>query len=217
MVPLAIGLGWAWSVPPPDLLVTGDGRHVAARLDDGRFVVLRDRAGDFVRDQLAEAAGIDGVSDGAMAGLANAPGARCSADFCVWTMRPAGAVGAREWTVMASRSSYRTDWQPLVAACARADIVIADRWLPRGCAPRWLKADRRLLDTTGGLAIRLDPLVVASAATGGRGKPWTDPPLIAPPRAPRPPRLAATAKGAGASPTPSSLSRDTPVPRYQIQ
>jgi competence protein ComEC len=173
--PLLAGLGWAWSTPAPDLLVTGDGRHVAVRLEDGSYALLRDRAGDFIRDQLAEAAGIDG----AMTSLVERGKARCSPDFCVWTMQGSG----RRWTVMASRSSVRTDWGPLVEACARVDIVIADRWLPRGCVPRWLKADRKLLAETSGLAIRLgaSPSVAAALATDS-GKPWRDPPKVMPPR-----------------------------------
>jgi competence protein ComEC len=43
----------------------------------------------------------------------------------------------------------------LAAACARSDIVIADRRLPSACKPRLLKADRALLGQTGGLAIDL--------------------------------------------------------------
>lgn len=171
---LAIGLVWAFSTSPPDLLVTGDGRHVAVRLNDGGYALLRDRAGDYMRDQLAEAAGIDGE----LGALVEAQGTRCSPDFCVWQVMR----GGRTWTIMASRSGYRTDWEPLVAACAASDIVIADRWLPRGCTPRWLKADRKFLETTGGLAIALNPPELSMVASGARGKPWADPPTVMPPR-----------------------------------
>lgn len=178
-VPLTAGALWAMSVTQPDLLITGDGRHVAARMDNGAYFVLRERAGDFVRDQLAEAAGIDDE----LAPLADQPGVRCSPDFCVWTMERAG----RNWTVMASRSGYRTDWEPLVAACAQVDIVVADRWLPKGCTPRWLKADRKALSATGGLAIRLSPPQVDAVAASWTGMPWGSPPTVMPPRQERPP------------------------------
>lgn len=173
-VPLVSGALWAMAVTPPDLLITGDGRHVAARMADGAFVLLRERAGDFVRDQLAEAAGMDEE----LGSLADQQGVRCSSDFCVWTMERAG----RNWTVMASRSGYRTDWEPLVAACAQVDIVIADRWLPKGCTPRWLKADRKALSERGGLAIRLDPPAADAVAASWRGMPWGSPPTIMPPK-----------------------------------
>ena len=44
-----------WRRRAPDLLVTGDGRHVAMRTADGELALLRARAGDYVRDMLAEA------------------------------------------------------------------------------------------------------------------------------------------------------------------
>jgi competence protein ComEC len=169
-----MGMVWAALVPAPDLLVTGDGRHVAIRADDGRYYLLRERAGDYVRDQIAEAAGSD---DDALA-VDAMPGARCSPDFCLWSIRR----GGRPWTVLASRSSYRVDWVPLVAACAHVDVVVSDRRLPRGCTPRWIKADREALERSGGLAIRFSPPVVNSVAADRRGKPWADPPRIAPTR-----------------------------------
>lgn len=179
-VPFIAGAAWAMSVSAPDLLITGDGRHVAVQMQDGRYALLRERAGEFVRGQLAEAAGIDEE----LASLADQPGVQCSPDFCVWTMERAG----RRWTVMASRSGYRTDWEPLVEACAQVDIVIADRWLPRACEPRWFKADRKALEATGGLAIRLDPPEVDAVAASWRGMPWGNPPTILPPK-PGPSRL----------------------------
>ncbi|QJQ32820.1 DUF4131 domain-containing protein [Sphingomonas lacunae] len=192
-VPFVLGAVWALSITPPDLLITGDGRHVAVRTDDGRYVLLRDRAGEFVRDQLAEAAGIDEE----LASLAEQPGVRCSPDFCVWTMERAG----RRWSVMASRSGYRTDWEPLVKACAEVDIVIADRWLPRACQPRWLKADQKALRETGGLTIRLDPPSVEAVAASWRGMPWGQPPTIMPPRrGQQEPPAERSAAGTGASP-----------------
>jgi len=45
----------------------------------------------------------------------------------------------------------------LVAACADVDIVVSERWLPKACTPRWLKLDRRALERTGGVVIRLSP------------------------------------------------------------
>jgi competence protein ComEC len=61
----------------------------------------------------------------------------------------------------------------MIAACAQADIVVADRPLPRACAPRWLKADLSFLRRTGGLAITLGdrPRVATVAERVGR-HPW---------------------------------------------
>ena len=52
----------------------------------------------------------------------------------------------------------------LAAACERTDIVISARWLPRSCQPHWLKADRALLERSGGLAIDLTSARVDSVA-----------------------------------------------------
>jgi competence protein ComEC len=170
LLPLAAGLGWAWTLPAPDMLITGDGRHVATRLADGRYALLRDRAGDFVREQLAEAAG----SDTAMLAVSDMPGSECNRDFCRWRI----VQDERQWTVLAALSRDRSDWHSLVDACAAADIVIADRWLPQACVPRWLKVDRNVLSETGGLAIHLRERRITAARDSARGKPWDAPLLV---------------------------------------
>jgi len=144
-VPLALGLAWSLTVPAPDVLVTGDGRHLAAGTDQGDVVILRTRAGDYVRDLLAETSGID----------ADLPdmddAADCNPDACAATL----VRGGRAWRLLAFRTRAYVETEPLRRACAEADIVVAERRLPKACAPRWLKADATLLKRTGGLAIRL--------------------------------------------------------------
>ena len=70
-----------------------------------------------------------------------------------------------------ARSRDLVEERALAAACDRADIVVADRFLPQSCSPRWLKADRRLLDQTGGLALDLtnDCINSVAAAQGEHG------------------------------------------------
>lgn len=165
LVPVLIGALWAVFTPPPDLLVTGDGRHVALRGDDGRMALLRFRAGDYVRDVLAEASATEAE---ALADLETEPHARCSADICVARIMR----GGRRWQIAATRSPYLVDIRAMNRLCAEADIVISDRRLPRSCKPRWLKADRNLLRQTGGLAIRLDPPAIDSVAERAGDHPW---------------------------------------------
>ena len=133
--------------PTPDLLITGDGRHLAVVGRDGTPMVLRDRAGDYVRDVLSEASGFDGDPDA----LDTSPYTSCSPDSCVALLRK----GPSEWRLLATRSATRIDWTTLTRACGEADIAVSDRRLPRGCGPRWLKLDRPALARTGGLAIYL--------------------------------------------------------------
>jgi competence protein ComEC len=165
LVPFAIGASAAVAAPVPDLLVTGDGKHLAVVANDGTPWILRSRSGDFVRRLLAESSGFDGDP----ADLDSTPFADCSKDACVADV----TSGGRTWRIIATRSANRIGWTDLVRACGEADIAISDRWLPRGCAPRWLKLDRDSLRRTGGVAIYLDGrprLVTVADAVGDH--PW---------------------------------------------
>jgi competence protein ComEC len=166
LVPIALGSAWALATPPPDLLVTGDGRHLAVRSADGRLGILRPRAGDYVRSMLAEMSG----TEPDFADLDAFPGAACSPDLCAAEIRRGGKV----WRVLATRSPHFVRWDDMVRACAEADIVVSDRRLPDACAPRWLKADRSLLRRTGGLAISLGPTPRVTTVADRVGRhPWT--------------------------------------------
>jgi competence protein ComEC len=159
-----VGAIWAIATPAPDLLVTGDGRHMALRQEAGGIVLLRPKAGDYVRDTLGEAAGVQEEA-GALEGL---PSARCGPDLCIAEMMR----GGRRWRILATRSPYLVEIGAMNRACAAADIVVSDRRLPRSCRPRWLKADRILLAQTGGLAIDLTRRRVRTVAEGVGRHPW---------------------------------------------
>lgn len=160
LVPVAAGAAAALAAPSPDLLVTGDGRHLALRTPSGELALLRGRAGDYVRDLMSQSAGLEGEA-GELEAL---PSAECSADFCAAELR-----GRR---LLASRSGRLVPIPELKKACADADIVVSDRRLPPACRPRWLKADRDFLARSGGLAISLgDRPQVVTVASGDR-HPW---------------------------------------------
>jgi competence protein ComEC len=151
--------------PPADLLVTRDGRHVALRLPDGRIGLLRDRAGDYVRQSIAETLGVDSDLDA----LDTLPGARCSRDICMIDVPQKQGPIVR---ILATRSSAYLDWTALTRACATADIAISDRRLPSGCQPRWLRLDRWALARTGGVAIRLGDRTVITSLDPRDRHPW---------------------------------------------
>jgi competence protein ComEC len=165
LVPMLLGAAGAVAAPVPQLLVTGDGTHLAIVARDGTPRILRNRSGDFVRHIFAESSGFDGEPEV----LEDAPFAACTHDACIANVRSDG----RSWRVLATRSSAWLEWRDLVQACAGADIVVSDRWLPRGCRPNWLRLDRHSLERTGGLAIYLDgtPRVVTVADLVGQ-HPW---------------------------------------------
>ncbi|WP_446654261.1 ComEC/Rec2 family competence protein [Blastomonas sp.] len=166
LVPVAIASLLAALQPAPDLLVTGDGQHVAVSAPDGALVLLRRRTGDFALQSLSESAAFQGRP----IAIEDWPGARCNADFCSLVLR----AGERSHRVLIGRSRERVPERALAAACRRADIVIAGRWLPASCRPRWFRADRALLDRTGGLAIYLADRKVRTVAQGYAGHPWWD-------------------------------------------
>lgn len=163
LIPFGVSSAAALSLAPPDLLITGDGRHMAIRTPEGRLATLRSRAGDYVRDTLAERGGAEAMDD-----LDNMPGTRCSDDSCFVEMPRSG----RMWRILATRSRHLSAWRDMVDACAVSDIVISDRKLPQACKPRWFKADRLLLEKTGGLAISLSPPALETVLSGQDEHPW---------------------------------------------
>src|SRR4051794_9301855 len=166
LVPVAAGALGAAVAPSPDLLVTGDGRHLAV-VADGGPLILRDRAGDYVRSLLAEASGFDGDPDV----IDSDPGSDCSHDACIVVVRK----GQAQWRLLATRSATLIDWEAIAGACSSADIAVSDRRLPRGCNPRWLKLDREALGRIGGVAIYLgDKPRVDTVADRTGAHPWAE-------------------------------------------
>ncbi|KAB7648779.1 DUF4131 domain-containing protein [Polymorphobacter fuscus] len=160
---VAAGLVLAMMAPPPDLLVSGDGRHAALRLDDGRLALLRPRTGDFLRDMWGDALATDG--DAAFADL---PGMACSADACVAHIDRDG----RRWRLLATLSRDYIGRATFEPACAAADIVVSDRRMPRWCRPRWLRLDRAQLAQSGAVAIWLGSGRVDGANARLGDHPW---------------------------------------------
>ncbi|MEE4153943.1 MAG: ComEC/Rec2 family competence protein [Erythrobacter sp.] len=164
LVPVASATGLLLVTPIPDVLVDREGRHAGIVTRDGRLLSLRDTRSDYARDNLLE---LSSVASEPIP-LSQWPGARCSREFCVVTL----ARGGRDWTLLLARNRDRIEERSLAAACERSDIVVADRYLPRSCRPRWLKADRRLLDQRGGLALHLAGERIVDVASGQGAHGW---------------------------------------------
>lgn len=163
-LPFLVGMVAMLLAPRPDLMITGDGRHVALVDAKGEIALLRPRAGEFTRDMMLEHAGLDREP----LAIEDMPGVQCSPDICIFAVDQ----GGRRWNVLATRSNYFIDWREMTAACARVDIAISDRWLPKSCAPRWIKADRQILGETGGLAFYLSGGRVESVNARIAHMPW---------------------------------------------
>lgn len=160
LAPIVVASGLVAATPIPDLLVAGDGRQVGVTVTapDGerRLLSLRDSRSSYTRDNLMELAGVGAEP----MPLADWPGARCSSAFCTVTINR----GGRDWVILLGRGRAQVEERALAAACAEVDIVIAERFLPRSCRPRWLKADRRMLERSGGLSINLASEQITSVA-----------------------------------------------------
>lgn len=166
LVPAGIASVLVALQPVPDVLITGDGQHVAITQAGEGLVVLRRKTGEYALQSLSESAAFEGTT----IAMEDWPGATCNAEFCSVTLPSA----ARNYAVLIGRNRERVPERALAAACRRADIVVAGRWLPRSCRPRWFKADRALLAQTGGLAITLDGQAIRTVASDHAGHPWWD-------------------------------------------
>ena len=166
--PIVLASAIHLATPVPDLLISGDGRHVGVTGEGEGLLVLRSSSSDYVTDNLMELAGVTGEP----VTLEEWPGAECNPDFCMLTLDR----GGRDWHVLMSRSRAQVAERDLAAACERADIVVSERWLPQSCRPRWLKADRDSLAESGGLAIMLDgPTLRSVAQEQGKHGWWRGP------------------------------------------
>lgn len=178
LVPALIGVLLLTQVRAPDLLISGDGRHVGITGQaPGELLVLRESRSGYTRDNLIESAGMNGQTRL----LESWPGARCNRDFCAVMIEREG----RQWQLLIGRGTEYVSERGLAAACERVDIVIAPRYLPWSCKPRWIKADRRMLDQSGGLTIDLTKGEVRSVADDQGQHGWWKPPASRP-RPPKP-------------------------------
>ena len=128
--------------------------------------MLRPRAGDYVRDTLAEARGAepDFLELESLAGRRLQPGPLRRPS------RPRRAALAHPRHPHRAISCAGTRWSAPAPGPTSSSPTAP---LPRACAPRWLRADRAFLRRTGGLAITLGerPRVATVAERVGR-HPW---------------------------------------------
>ena len=133
LVPILLGAAAAAASPKPDVLVTGDGRHLAIVDADGTPLLLRERSGEFIRSIVADSRGSTMSRRSSTA--ARSPRARATA-------------ASRSSSAAAGAGKSRDPLRPvdrLEAAgprLRRGGYRRFEPWLPRGCTPRWLKLDR---------------------------------------------------------------------------
>ncbi|WP_353229275.1 ComEC/Rec2 family competence protein [Novosphingobium sp.] len=164
LLPLAAALAAMATVPTPDILVTGDGRHLGITGLGPDLVVLTPGPGRYARETLLEAAGMAGKTQP----LEDWPGARCTHDFCALAL----VRGGRSTTLLIGRSTRRLNQPAVEQACAHSDIVIANRVLSPLCHPRRLLIDAAVLARNGGMTINLASGEVHTVAQTTGHHPW---------------------------------------------
>jgi competence protein ComEC len=168
LVPVTLASVLVALTPIPDLLVAGDGQKVGITVPgpDGspQLLSLRDSRSSYTRDNLMELAGVAAEP----VPLTDWEGARCSSAFCTLILNR----GGRDWVLLLGRGREQVEERALAAACGEADVVVSERFLPRSCRPRWLKADRRYLRQSGGLSIDLASQTITTVAAGQGSHGW---------------------------------------------
>jgi competence protein ComEC len=169
-LPILVGLLLIMTRPAADLLISADGKQVAARVVGDQYALLRFRRGSFSSDMMLEAAG----SERQAIAIKDWPSAQCNEDFCRWTMEGDG----RTYQILASRSSRLADYDALIAACHQADIVISDRNMPRACRP-FMLMDRDQLAASGGAILHLaNQPIWLSRPSDQSDHPWRNAELV---------------------------------------
>ena len=79
LVPATVAIISMLLTPTPDVLITGDGHHVAITGEGHDLIVLRMGRGDYMRENLLELSGMKGT----LRALDEWPKARCNDDFCM--------------------------------------------------------------------------------------------------------------------------------------
>ena len=163
LAPIAIGVGIASAAKPPDLIVSGDGRHLGVLRRDGAVAMLRPQAGEFIRGVWGDYAGTKTTLP-----LDEVAGTSCGPDACVLLLRRGGRV----WRLFATRSKRIIPRADMEAQCGAADIVVSERRLPGWCAPAWTRLDARALARTGAVAVWLRDGRVKAARADDGAHPW---------------------------------------------
>ncbi|MDR3467087.1 MAG: ComEC/Rec2 family competence protein [Xanthobacteraceae bacterium] len=151
---------WAAATPPPDILVSADGRHVAVRGEDGLLQVMQAGKDAFLlKEWLAADADARPVAEPSLSERVS-----CDDAGCVAALRGGGLVA------MAERPDAFDD------DCTHAAFIVAPAPPPPGCAA--LVVDRLRLRRLGALAVRRRGagLVIEAQRPDGTDRPWAPAP-----------------------------------------
>jgi len=134
---VAAGMATAFSYQPPDIYISGDAKHVAVRLDDGKMAMIRGRATSVSAQSWARAALESGYMDKEDTPM------QCDRKGCVLRMR-------------GHTLSVLKDVSALADDCATSDIIVASFAVEKSSCAANLIVDKTMLDENGGANIWLE-------------------------------------------------------------
>ncbi len=161
---LLLAAVWAARVPPPDILISGDGRNVGVRGHDGRLHLMHagraaregGRDAFLLKEWLAADADPRAATDASLTA-----GVSCDGHGCV-TQAAGGAVIA-----------HALKPEALADDCERTALIVTARPAPAGCAAAVIDTER--LRRQGAMALRRsrDGFVVETVRARGIDRPWS--------------------------------------------
>jgi competence protein ComEC len=140
---------------PPDLFISGDGKHVAVRLSDGRMAMVKGRTGNLTSQQWARAA-----TELELAGKEEAP-MQCDKKGCIVH------AGKRMIAILHDADALADD-------CQMADIVIVTEPVARDVCAAPVLIDKTMLDAGGAVAVWFEggKVTVKQVRTEQGNRPW---------------------------------------------
>ena len=156
-VVLLLAILWALAVPQPDVLISGDGRHVAVRGDDGRLHLMQSGKDAFlIKEWLAADADSRNAADPSLTN-----GISCDDDGCILPLSDGAFVS------LALRP------EALVDDCDRAVLIVTSSQAPAGCAATVIELER--LRRRGAMALRRsgNGFAIESVWPKGFDRPWS--------------------------------------------
>jgi competence protein ComEC len=161
---LLLAAVWAARAPQPDILISGDGRNIGIRGQDGRLHLMHaaratregGRDAFLLREWLAADADPRKSTDASLTA-----GVSCDDHGCV--MQSAGGV----------LIAQALKPEALADDCDRAALIVTARPVPVGCAASVIDAER--LRRQGAMALRRsrEGFVVEAVKAGGIDRPWS--------------------------------------------
>jgi competence protein ComEC len=135
IIAVVAGMSTAFSYAPPDIFISGDGKHIAVRLDDGRMAMLKGRSTNINAQSWARAAIEQGYVEKDDIPM------QCDDKGCVITLKK------RKVAVLKDPAAFADE-------CSLSDIIITG-FPVAGTACNAMVVDKNLLDKNGGAALWL--------------------------------------------------------------